>query len=230
MVALASGLHRRAIRHCFLYYVVLLRGSRAARVTLKGEVRSLGQASTGADGNATVGGAAEARGDRRGSGVVASESAAIRRLIRDMTPNADGCALDGAMRVGCYADCECSWVEQCYPKSVIKMTGGEKERVNVGACGVAMPMLVVLSAMLFTAMLGCIVSARLYLQWKESCAISEQQVSPRSFGSGVSTSSAVPLSSKRPSGAEGAAEDAAPAAVAVPWPEARGDIVSVPAN
>eukprot|EP00435_Cladocopium_sp_Y103_P031576 s2430_g8.t1 len=89
--------------------------------------------------------------------------------ITQMRGSSDGCMYEGRERMGCHAECGCSWYEQCYPKFVIvkgdhsEKAVKAKSKVNVGVCDLAMPVLAIASVLLFVVLIGLVVSARMYL-------------------------------------------------------------------
>ncbi|CAJ1350789.1 unnamed protein product [Effrenium voratum] len=91
--------------------------------------------------------------------------------VAQMRGSDDGCMYENQEKMGCHAGCGCSWFEQCYPKFVIirdqGATGSNVEKgrtkINVGVCGVAMPVLALASVMLFVVLIGSVVAARMLL-------------------------------------------------------------------
>jgi len=58
----------------------------------------------------------------------------------------------------CRLDCQCGWGQQCYPKFT--------KEGNVGICETAMPVLALLSFLLFASVLASFVALRTFLQWQ----------------------------------------------------------------
>lgn len=117
-------------------------------------------------------------------GDVRLQPPSAEEVMRSLGTNNEGCAVGSAgERMGCEAGCRCRWTEQCYPKYVLlakdssrttsNSTDWNNARVTVGVCGTAMPVLVLLSGVLFIGLLSCVVTVRMYAQWRESLAAPE---------------------------------------------------------
>mmetsp|Transcript_52475 Transcript_52475/g.122031 ORF Transcript_52475/g.122031 Transcript_52475/m.122031 type:complete len:278 (-) Transcript_52475:94-927(-) len=107
-----------------------------------------------------------------------TDRATVLKLIQEsgeLTEN--NCWILDGDRMGCEADCQCRWLEQCYPKFVSMMQPSPKQTqhplANVGICGIAMPVLIFLSGVLFVTLLSCVVSVRMYFQWRETQVVNE---------------------------------------------------------
>jgi len=106
---------------------------------------------------------------------------AVRRLIEASGgASTDTCWTEKAERMGCKAECKCSVFEACYPKfvSVLETSPGVSraaQRVNIGICSLAMPMLIVSSGALFISLLGFIVAVRMYCQWRDNRAAAQEK-------------------------------------------------------
>lgn len=84
---------------------------------------------------------------------------------------------DGSGGFGCFAGCSCSWWQKCYQKLAAPgdfcSDGASKEPVNVGMCSGSVPVLVLLSMLMFCSLLACVVFSRLWLQWEEVLAFED---------------------------------------------------------
>eukprot|EP00439_Symbiodinium_sp_Y106_P076548 s1796_g15.t1 len=81
--------------------------------------------------------------------------------VTRMRGSTDGCLFEAGERMGCHAGCPCSWFEQCYPKFVY--LPGVSAQINIGVCGLAMPVLALVSVILFFSLIGSVVAARMWL-------------------------------------------------------------------
>lgn len=88
------------------------------------------------------------------------------------------CTLDAqGHHSGCRASCQCAWLEQCYPKFAVAVASGsgsgaetvpkELQRIDIGVCSTAVGVLVLVSFLLFSTFLGCVVGLRIMFQWRE---------------------------------------------------------------
>eukprot|EP00930_Biecheleria_cincta_P000221 TRINITY_DN100458_c0_g1_i1.p1 TRINITY_DN100458_c0_g1~~TRINITY_DN100458_c0_g1_i1.p1 ORF type:complete len:248 (-),score=43.54 TRINITY_DN100458_c0_g1_i1:62-775(-) len=92
-------------------------------------------------------------------------------LLEKFGGGQDGCIVQDSEYQGCQADCKCGWYEQCYPKFVHLQNDGKVPAsrdlvhapINIGVCGLAMPVLFFLSVLLFLLLITSVVAARMYL-------------------------------------------------------------------
>lgn len=88
------------------------------------------------------------------------------------------CLAVGKERMGCKASCKCGVLEQCYAKFVVigsnrtlqSQSGSSHlglDRVNIGVCGTAMPVLAILSLFLFFSVMISIIVVRMHFQAQE---------------------------------------------------------------
>lgn len=71
---------------------------------------------------------------------------------------------EDGIAMGCNINCKCGWGQQCYPKSTFDQASSQ--RSNIGVCETAMPVLALLSFLLFTSVLATFVALRTFLQWQ----------------------------------------------------------------
>lgn len=87
------------------------------------------------------------------------EAMRVLRSRSHVEDHGEGCLADSGTVLGCKATCQCNMFQHCYPHAVCG--------TNVGTCELAMPVLVILSGVIFLFLLALIVTFRMLFQMQE---------------------------------------------------------------